>query len=246
MKIKKILLALLILIFLVFLGFTVWGYTPAQPTSAALQALQSDSNVMVSTQTGFIEFLPKDTINSVSLIFYPGGRVDYRAYAETLHEIAAQGYPVYLVKMPLNLAVFGINKADQIINRFTQTSEWVIAGHSLGGAMAASYSANNLQKLDGLVLWAAYATQGADLSQTNLPVLSISASEDGLSTPADIEINSKYLPITTQWYVIKGGNHGQFGSYGLQNGDGKALISAEDQHEQIVTATVDFLKSLEP
>ncbi len=246
MKIKKILLAILFVLMLFSIGFTIWGYTPAKPTLGAMQALQSDSSVMVSTESGYIEFLPADSISSVSLIFYPGGRVDYRAYAETLHQIAAQGYSVYLIKMPLNLAVFGINKADQIINHAPKNTSWVIAGHSLGGAMAAAYASKNLQTLDGLVLWAAYATEGADLSQTNLPVLSISASNDGLSTPADIESYSKFLPKSTQWVVIEGGNHGQFGSYGLQSGDGDAQISSADQHEQIVAATVDFLQSIEP
>jgi hypothetical protein len=36
--------------------------------------------------------------------------------------------------MPLNLAVFSPNKADEVITDFPEIEEWYIAGHSLGGA----------------------------------------------------------------------------------------------------------------
>ena len=50
------------------------------------------------------------------------------------------------------------------------------------------------------------------------------------------------LPPDTVEYVIKGGNHSQFGSYGLQEGDNKADISAENQREQAVDAVIKNIK----
>lgn len=41
-------------------------------------------------------------------------------------------------------------------------NSWYVGGHSLGGAMAASYAAKHTDELDGLVLLAAYST--ADLT----------------------------------------------------------------------------------
>jgi hypothetical protein len=52
------------------------------------------------------------------------------------------------------------------------------------------------------------------------------------------------LPADTQFVVIDGGNHGQFGAYGPQAGDNIAIITAEDQWMQTSDATARFLGSL--
>ena len=48
--------------------------------------------------------------------------------------------------------------------------------HSLGGSMAASYVAEHVSSFEGLVLLGSYST--ADLSESDLSVLSICGSED--------------------------------------------------------------------
>jgi hypothetical protein len=45
--------------------------------------------------------------------------------------------------------------------------------------------------------------------------------------------------------VIQGGNHAQFGNYGLQRGDGTATISAADQQVQAADLTVRLLRAVE-
>ncbi len=245
MKIKKALIILLLILGIAAGSFVVWASTPAQPTEIALQALTSDSAVTVIQTKDLITFLPAEGTGETGLIFYPGGRVDFRAYAAPLHQIAAQGIPVYLLKMPLNLAVFGINAADQVISQNGSIQQWAIAGHSLGGAMAASYAKNNLDQISALIFWAAYATEGSDLASSDLAVLSISASNDGLSTPANIESASVFLPGKAEFYFIEGGNHAQFANYGLQKGDGEATISWQDQQSQVIAATTNFLQSLQ-
>ncbi|MCD8103450.1 MAG: alpha/beta hydrolase, partial [Lachnospiraceae bacterium] len=72
------------------------------------------------------------------------------------------------------MAIFGINRADDVMEGYDY-EHWYIPGHSLGGAMAASYAAGNTDKLDGVILLAAYATK--DLG--DLAVLSIYGSNDG-------------------------------------------------------------------
>ena len=42
--------------------------------------------------------------------------------------------------------------------------------------------------------------------------------------------------------MIKGGNHAQFGSYGVQKGDGKAVISASEQLEEAVRLTMEAIR----
>jgi len=63
--------------------------------------------------------------------------VDYRSYAPTGRAIAAKGYLVIIVRMPLNLAILGANLAQDIIGAFSEMQAWAIGGHSLGGSMAA-------------------------------------------------------------------------------------------------------------
>lgn len=241
-KRKKLLFGLLILLLALVVVFIIWASTPARPTAAAISALQSNQDVTITIDSDRISFIPTSGQPATALIFYPGGRVDYRSYAGVLSQIAATGFEVYLVKMPLNLAVFGIDRAGEIIQTNGEIQNWVLAGHSLGGAMAAEFASTHLDEVSGLVLWAAYATEGSDLSQSKLSVLSISASNDGLATPDDLGGYRQFLPPTYSEVIIPGGNHAQFGDYGLQNGDGQATISASQQQAQIVGATTFFLE----
>lgn len=240
---KKILLiGLPILLVIGALGFVIWGETPLPATPEAVAALQSTSNATVETVQGWTVFRPTNTTATTGLIFYPGGRVDYRVYAPLLRPIAEQGYLVVLVPMPLNLAVFGIEKAQDVINTFPQVKQWAIGGHSLGGSMAAQFVSNHPGELAGLVFWASYpAGSIADLA---VQVTSISASNDGLATPAKIDDSRNLLPAAARFVAIQGGVHAQFGSYGAQPGDGTPSIPPSAQWDQTEQATVDLLKSI--
>lgn len=107
----------------------------------------------------------------------------------------------YLIHMPCNLAFFGINKANNIINAYSY-EHWYLAGHSLGGAMAASYTADNSDKLDGLIFLAAYSTK--DLSDSDLKILSIYGSEDKVVNTEKIEQGRKLMPSDYEEFRIDG------------------------------------------
>lgn len=241
---KRILIGLVLVLLLAIAGFVIWGSTPARPDATALQALESDETVTISEGKYWLEFEPSNRTPTTGLIFYPGGRVDYRAYSPLMREIANGGYSVFLVKMPLSLAVFGVNRADAVLAANPEITTWYIGGHSLGGAMAASYVYNNPVGVQGLILWAAYPAESNDLSGSGFPVLSIIANRDGLATLENYKAAAPYLPADTVWVEIDGGNHAQFGSYGPQNGDLEATITAEDQHRQIVNATLMFMSGI--
>lgn len=235
-------LATLILIFLVAV-FVAWGETPAQPLTEAFANLDSDTLVTVSSSR-WLTFTPVSSQPSTGFIFYPGGRVDYRAYAPAAHEIAANGYLVVIVPMPLNLAIFGVNAATDVQNAYPQIKHWVIGGHSLGGSMAAMFAKAHPGAVQGLVLWASYPASGDDLSNSALRVLSIYGTSDGLATKQKIEASHLLLPADTEWIQIIGGNHAQFGWYGDQAGDHPALITRTEQQSQIIKATISFLEGL--
>lgn len=159
--------------------------------------------------------------------------------ARKVYDLAEDGILCVLVKMPCNLAVLDRNAADSIPERFSEVTDWYIGGHSLGGAMAASYAAKHTDELDGLVLLAAYST--ADLTDSGLRVYAAYGSEDGVLNCEKYEADRINLPQDTTETVIDGGCHAGFGSYGAQKGDGAPVISAEEQQQQTADALAAWM-----
>jgi MFS transporter, DHA1 family, tetracycline resistance protein len=224
--------------------FVAWGSTPPRPMPEALSALQSDAQVKV-TAGQWLTFEPVGEAPTTGLILYPGGRVDYRSYAPAAHAIAAQGYLVIITRAPLNLAVLHPGAASDVIRAYPGIQHWAIGGHSLGGTMAANFANSHPGAVQALILWASYPASSDDLSTSDLKVISISGTLDGLSTPVKIEASRALLPADTTWVAIRGGDHAQFGWYGDQAGDNPATISREEQQAQITEATVAFLATLQ-
>lgn len=173
-----------------------------------------------------------------AFIFYPGAKVEYTSYLPLMYEIAASGIDVFLINMPFNLAFFGINRADDIIEGYDY-EDWYIGGHSLGGAMAAYYASREYEKLDGVIFLASYTTK--DLRERGLRILSIYGTEDTVLNKEKIEEEKALIPDDAVFYVIDGGNHAYFGLYGEQKGDGKALITPSAQRRETRDEIVSFI-----
>ncbi|MBX3061468.1 MAG: alpha/beta hydrolase [Anaerolineae bacterium] len=217
---------------------------PYPADNTAIAALQSTDDVNVTDTQDQIAFMPQGSVKA-GFIFYPGALVSPEAYAKKMHMIAEQGYAVFIVKMPLNLAFFGANRADDVIAKHPEISEWAIGGHSLGGAMACNYVANS-SKVQVLIFYAAYCDASFSLAGRNdVQVTSISGTKDGLATPAKIEQTKQFAPSTAVYVALEGANHAEFGDYGAQAGDGTAEITYDKATTQIVSATVDALMSLQ-
>ena len=239
-----LLLVLFLLPVLAVAGFVVWAGTGPGPMPEALAALQSDDAVQVETEPWFT-FRPAGGEPSAGLVLYPGGRVDPRAYAPTARAIAEEGYLVVIPPMTLNLAFFAPDRAAEVMAAFPEIEHWIMGGHSLGGAMTATFAHQNPGAVAGLVLWASYPASSNDLSGSGLAVASIYGTRDGLATGDEIAASRPLLPPDTQWTAIEGGNHAQFGWYGPQSGDNEATISREEQQAQIVAATLQLLQQLD-
>jgi hypothetical protein len=173
-------------------------------------------------------------------IFYPGGKVEHTAYEPLMLALAEQGILCVLIEMPFRLAVLDIDAADGIQELFPNIDTWYIGGHSLGGAMAASYLSDHTTEFEGLVLLAAYASDS--LKESGLQVLSIYGSKDRVLNMEKYAEYFQNLPNDTVECVIDGGNHAQFGSYGVQDGDGTAGISREEQLKLTVEAIVNRME----
>jgi hypothetical protein len=86
---------------------------------------------------------------------------------------------------------------------------------------------------------AAYSNK--DLKNSNLDVLCIYGSNDGVMKMDSYNDNKKNLPEDAKEVVIEGGIHSYFGSYGLQKGDGEPTITNEDQINSTVDAITEFV-----
>lgn len=212
------------------------------PMPEALAAMESTATVTVVDGRP-ITFTPHDAATT-GIIVYPGAFVEPRSYAPAAHALAEDGVFVAIVPMPLSLAILGSNRADGVIEGHPEIADWVIAGHSLGGVMAARYTSNHPAAIDGLALWASYPEDGVDLSSWNGETTSIFGTLDGLTSVEDIEDSRTRLPGDTSFAPIDGGNHAYFGWYGDQRGDNPATITRVDQQRIIIDATAHVVDTL--
>lgn len=191
----------------------------------AVAAFMPQGTSWKETPDGNIVFAPEGATKG--LIFYPGGKVEYTAYIPLMQSLSENGLLCVLVEMPFNLAVFDMNAAEGIVEKYPEIDEWYIGGHSLGGAMAASYLSEHTEDFDGLILLGAYST--ADLSATDIDVLSVYGSEDKVMDMEKYEANKVNLPDDFKEVIINGGCHAYFGMYGTQDGDGTPTLTNEEQ-----------------
>lgn len=222
-KRRKILCVLVAVILFCAIGFGAYVADdyPAEPVAieAAGQAEPGE---------GILVFHADEPV--AGLIFYPGGKVAYESYAPLMAELSQRGILCVLVHMPCNLAVLDVDAAKDIPEQFPEIRHWYIGGHSLGGAMAASYAAKHPDDFDGIVLLAAYST--ADLTQSGLQIVQIYGTEDGVMNRASYEKYASNLPEGSMEIILEGGNHAGFGAYGPQKKDGALDISPESQWAQ--------------
>ena len=194
--------------------------------------LHPAGGVTITESKNRIVFVPEHP--EAGLIFYPGGKVQYESYAPLMERCAEQGLLCVLLHMPGNLAVLDMDAAEGIPEEFPEITRWYIGGHSLGGAMAAAYVKDHADVYRGLILLAAYATD--DLTDSELQVLSLYGTEDGILNLEKYAEGKARLPKGFTEIQIEGGCHAFFGSYGMQQGDGVPTISNEEQIEQTAEA----------
>lgn len=242
-RLRLVLVILLLVVLVAVGGFVVWASSAPAPMQAAVDAINDGNDGIYADTSRWIAFSPEGAPPTTGFIFYPGGRVTAESYAPALRDIALQGYLVVAVPMPLNLAFFSPNSADEVIAAYPDIEHWVIGGHSLGGAMAGRYAHDHPDVIDGIVLWGSFVEDSYSLADRDIAAASISGTLDGLATPEDIEASRAALPPDAEFVAIQGGNHAQFGWYGDQQGDNAATISREAQQVLVVAGTVEVLEA---
>lgn len=209
-------------------GILVWsqvGVMAAEPEPLA--DVRADPAIRIEDAPQGIVMTPADGDSDRGLVFVPGAKVDPWAYASILQGLADDGVTVVITRPWLNLAFFDLRGLDAFTSAAPDIDDWAVGGHSLGGVRACQLAAD----AEALVLFGSYCAD--DVSTRDLAVLSISGSEDGLSTPAKIDAARHLLPADAEMVEIDGASHASFGDYGPQAGDGEPTISRADMHARM-------------
>lgn len=231
-----------------WLAIVAWA-RPHTAVEPALSALRSDPAVVVSESATRITLTPTSGADDRGILFQPGALVDPRAYAAVLRPLAEAGHTVVIVKQPFGIAFLATGALDEARASFPGIGGWVVAGHSLGGTVAAieadAADTDPVAPAIGLLLYASYPA--GDISGTlTAPALSISGSRDGLATPEKIAASVPDLPAGTRFVQIDGASHAQFGDYGPQPGDNTPRISNDEARTEISQASLLFVENLTP
>ncbi len=224
--------------------------TPIGPVPAFLGEL---GLLGLPCQTGFYGYNPRHSCALHGLLLFPGGGVDFRAYAPIARELARHGLVVVVQNVPFGFALLDRDRAlgpeGNLRRAFPTVRQWSVGGHSLGGVAAACYAHRHPDDVERLVLWGSFPSPTHSLAPRELPVASLWGSEDGLVGAQRIQATRHLLPPRAQVVELGGANHTQFGDYWdgrshrfLQRGDRPALLSRSQQRRRVVEHTVDFLQ----
>ena len=234
-----IILAAAVVLSTVIVGMCLFNSRPAVQTVAAYQ--QNFSDVIINMQDdGGAEILPKNNAKDTGIIFYVGAQITPDAYIPLLARLTEQGYSCFIPNLTFNMAALEPKAAEAIISGHPEIGSWYIAGHSMGGLTASGFAADNPDKVDGLIMLAAYTNR--DLSESKLPVLSIYGDSDGVMNKDLYDKRTEWNPEDFEEHVIAGANHAQYGDYGRQPRDNDAVISMESQQKQTADIILEWLK----
>lgn len=237
---KKRMLKILLILFLIFGSLGIIDFV--SPATSGDTSNQIYTHLIKETKNGYIQFHPQTKSNHKALIFYQGAKVPAKSYSYIAEEFTKRGYTVFFSDFFLHYAFFNINLAQTIIDENTDISEFILSGHSLGGAMIGKFiSQNQNNKITHLIFLASYSAD--NISSVRQNVLSLSAEFDGNTTREKIEKYKYNLPKQTQFIEIADGNHRQFGDYTTQKGDRDARLSAIEQQQETLKIMQHFLES---
>lgn len=232
-------------------AFMAWFALSFSARGVDEDMLRSGDGVRVVETDTAISFIHSEDQTRPALLFLPGGLVDPHAYAPLLRAVAREGHTAVLIKLPSlggrhAMGADGrrraVNRALHVLRQEPGDRPWVVAGHSLGGLLAATVARESAHRISGLALLGTTHPRDFSLADARYPVVKVYGTRDGVAPVDRMMANAGNLPSSTRWVAIEGGNHSQFAYYGFQLTDHRADISREEQHRQVVSALLALLR----
>ncbi|MFC4360088.1 alpha/beta fold hydrolase [Halobium salinum] len=236
--------ALVLVLVLASVG-TVYVQPHPVDERAVAAVVEDPSVTVVQTDTGYTVRVAGDGTDNANgsdatagLILYPGGLVPKRAYLPLAAEVAAaSGLTVFLVDVPLHLAVLDADAAGAVVEAHPEVDRWYVGGHSLGGAMACRFAGEAADRVEGVVLLGAYCD--VDLRDTDLDALTVVGTRDAVVNREALAAARDRLPADARFVAVEGMNHTQFGVYGGQVDD-RGTVSDEKARRQVAEAIASW------
>jgi hypothetical protein len=236
-RLRTVLIGTLAVVALAIVAFLVWTNMVMQGDRDKALDVWNDDDITITSREGSITLSPTTGATGEGLLFIPGAKVDPYAYMYKLSGLVDAGLTVVISEPTLNLAFFDARTLDDFAPLAPGVTTWYVGGHSLGGVRACMLA--DSPGVEGIILFASYCA--TDLSRSELAVLSIAGTNDGLSTPDKIAGATPFLPPDATFVDIFGANHASFGDYGVQEGDGTATVSSDEVRNRITSEVEDFL-----
>lgn len=200
------------------------------------------SETVTSTTPDLKIFRPDNTAETYPILFFQLGAnplfgdevIDADTYDLFLEHLASYGYIVVVI----DDASAGLPDAsdfeeayDWYEDKLTDTNHWmsdqaddehvIVGGHSLGGVKASAFVNDFPEKVQGVVYFAAYPSQGVfnmgahDVTDFDGYVLSLAGDEDDSSSPEECYEGYEAFENAEckYWVLIEGLAHGGFGDY---------------------------------
>ena len=218
-------------------SFLTWFHIVFAAERDATLEVFRDDRIQVSEVDGSIVMQATEGAGTTGVLYFPGARVNPYSYLYPLSEIAASGVTVVIMDPLMNMALFDTRSIEELSLAAPKVSDWVLSGHSLGGVRACMLADH--PDVVGLVLMGSYCAN--DISSTDISVLQILASGDGLIDAEAVKASAGLLPPSTQKITLEGANHASFGTYGEQPGDGIATLSRAEVREELTALFVQLL-----
>ena len=235
-KIVSLLLAMIMFVAMSSVSFAA-GASPKN-VEGKYKVEVIDNNTRYPTDV--IIYKPVGVTPKIGVLFYAGNPVDYRDYGTLCKRVASAGYLVISPEFPLDTAILNWAAGEEYMKHFPEVKEWFFMGHSHGGGTAVWEGTLKPELFQGLILISAVAFP-CHLPD-DYPVLTFHATEDQ-AVPLwqhKILMAELYNCDVTE-VIIQGGNHAQFGDYGIQSNDGKAKISKKKQMNITMKHIMKFL-----
>ena len=241
MKRKRPRLALYTMLIVALIFATTIYLGRAYKPDAEAKAVFGATDIRLTQTSREIRVASLSAGDSLGFLIYPGAQIQPAAYLPLARETALRfNCVVVIVKFPLNFAFLDWKVGARVMHD-ENISRWILMGHSLGGAFGSKLAVSD-SRIAGMMMLAAYPTD--NLAKKNLPTLSLNGQLDAVMSEADFAKQKPKFPQGSEFYVIGGANHSQFGSYGLMSNDSVASITPQKQRQIILDFVADWLSSL--